>query len=124
MKKGWVEVTLGDICESASNIKWSEYKGDGLEYIDLTSVDRNSLMITETTKVTSDNAPSRARKVIHEDDVIFATTRPTLKRVTIIGREYHNQICSTGFAVLRPIADVVITRFIYYFILSEAFIGK
>lgn len=121
MKAGWVDVTLGAICESTSNIKWSEYDGDSLDYIDLTSVDRDSLTITETTKVTSDNAPSRARKIIHKDDVIFATTRPTLGRVTTIGQEYHNQICSTGYAVLRPMAGVVITRFIYYFILSESF---
>ena len=121
MKEGWVDVTLGAICESTSNIKWSEYDGDSLDYIDLTSVDRDSLTITETTKVTSDNAPSRARKIIHKDDVIFATTRPTLGRVTTIGQEYHNQICSTGYAVLRPMAGVVITRFIYYFILSESF---
>lgn len=121
MREGWVDVTLGAICESTSNIKWSEYDGDSLDYIDLTSVDRDSLTITETTKVTSDNAPSRARKIIHENDVIFATTRPTLGRVTTIGREYHNQICSTGYAVLRPMAGVVITRFIYYFILSESF---
>lgn len=121
MREGWVDVTLGAICESTSNIKWSEYDGDSLDYIDLTSVDRDSLTITETTKVTSDNAPSRARKIIHENDVIFATTRPTLGRVTTIGREYHNQICSTGYAVLRPMAGVVTTRFIYYFILSESF---
>ena len=124
MKEGWDNVTLGSVCQKNSNIKWADQNGRSFKYIDLSSVSRDDLIITETAIVNSVNAPSRAKKIVLKDDVIFATTRPTLKRVTIINEEYDNQICSTGYAVLRPIKDKVDSRFIYYFILSEEFMNR
>jgi len=47
-------------------------------------------------------APSRARKIIKSGDIVFATTRPYLKNIAVVPLVLDNQICSTGFCVLRP----------------------
>lgn len=103
-----------------SNIKWiqtdTEYK-----YIDLTSVDINRHQIKEIKKINKENAPSRAKQIVHCEDVIFATTRPTLKRYYFVGHEYNNQICSTGFCVLRANDKFVLPKWIYYLISSKKF---
>jgi len=52
-------------------------------------------------KVLGSDAPSRARQVIRTNDVIVSTTRPNLNAVAMIPFELDNQICSTGFCVLR-----------------------
>ena len=52
-------------------------------------------------RILGTEAPSRARRIIHENDVIMSTVRPYLKAFAIVPKEYDNQICSTGFAVLR-----------------------
>lgn len=45
-------------------------------------------------------APTRARKVVKENDIILSTVRPNRNAVAIIPKELDNQICSTGFAVI------------------------
>ena len=105
MKEGWKMVKLGDICEKIKNIKWTE-NSLSFQYIDLTSVDRETDTILATQIINSKDAPSRAKQIIKEGDVLFATTRPTLKRICRIPHNYQNSICSTGFCVLRPLEEV------------------
>ena len=124
MREDWFQIPLGKICEKTSNIKWQDHLDESFEYIDLSSVSRESLSIMETTSIKSENAPSRAKKIVFKNDVIFATTRPTLKRVTIISERYHNHICSTGYTVLRQNTKLVKAKFIYYFIQSEGFMKR
>src|SRR3989344_5999566 len=124
MSGKWEEKELGEICEKVSNIKWGNDTNKDFKYIDLTSVSREDFSIAETKENNSKNAPSRAKKVVKANDVIFGTTRPTLMRVTVIPEEFNNHICSTGFAVLRAKKERVLSQFIYYFIRSERFMNR
>lgn len=47
-------------------------------------------------------APSRARKIVRENEIIISTVRPNRNAVAIIPGELDNQSCSTGFAVIKP----------------------
>lgn len=107
-------MALSEICTTTSNIRWGDASGRTFKYIDLSSVDRNFNCISDTMAINQNNAPSRAQKIVETDDVIFGTTRPTLKRYCVIGKEYDGQICSTGFCVLRPKKKVVLSKWIYY----------
>ena len=113
-------MTIDECTEKTSNIKWKTTTGQ-YRYIDLSSVDRETCTIGETTVVDSTNAPSRAQQIIHEDDVLFGTTRPLLKRFCIVPVEYDGQIASTGYCVLRPKKTVVRPKWIYYSIACHAF---
>ena len=124
MKEGWENIKLLDVCEKTNNIKWAQLNGESFKYVDLSSVSRETLIITESSIINKSNAPSRAKKIIKSDDIIFATTRPTLKRVTRINDDFNNQICSTGYCVLRPQKDKITSKFIYYFILTDEFMNR
>ncbi len=78
-------------------------------------------MITETIKINAEDAPNRAQKIVKKDDVIFATTRPTLRRFAIIGDDYDNEIASTGYCALRANTFQVLPKWIYYNISTLAF---
>lgn len=123
MSKNWEEKTLGEVCQNTSNIKWNDSLSNEYKYIDLSSVSRNNLNITDSVDITKETAPSRAKKIIQINDIIFATTRPTLKRLTIIPKEYDNQICSTGYVVLRPKQEIIESKYIYYFLRTDDFIN-
>jgi len=69
-------------------------------YIDIESVEGNTGIISNPKRILGRDAPSRARRVVHYKDVIMSTVRPYLKAFAIVPKEYDNQICSTGFAVL------------------------
>ena len=112
--------SLGEVAESTQNISWKEQAGQVFNYIDLSSVDRVSKKITETTEITKDTAPSRAQRIVKENDIIFGTTRPTLGRYTKISQEFDNQICSTGFYVFRA-SDKVLPNYVYHIFASNDF---
>lgn len=120
---GWEKKTLGDVCEKTKNINWKDYTNEEFEYIDLSSVSRDTLLVTETTMVNKENAPSRAKRIIQKGDVIFATTRPTLKRATIITSDLDGQICSTGFVVLRPKKNIN-SDWIFFYLLTSTFMDR
>jgi type I restriction enzyme S subunit len=95
--------------------------GQEFQYIDLTSVNRENNQITETQTICSENAPSRAQQIVATDDVIFGTTRPTLKRYCLITPEYNGQICSTGFCVLRANKEFILPKYLYFILTTNDF---
>lgn len=114
-------IMLGEVCLKTENIKWKENENIDYLYIDLTSVSRENNKITDSQTVNSSNAPSRAQQIVLKADVIFGTTRPTLKRVAIIPEIYHKQVCSTGFCVLRANQEQTLSKYLYYILKTSRF---
>lgn len=112
--------TLSDITSATKNIQWNT-TNKMYKYIDLSSVDKEKRLITDTIEINSKNAPSRAQKIIIKKDIIFATTRPTQLRVCIISNEFSNQIASTGFCVLRANKDKVLPKWIFHHLTTNVF---
>lgn len=93
-------------------------------YIDISSVDNKTFTITDYKFISGKNAPSRARRVVKIGDVLISTVRPNLKSFCIIDDErFNNQICSTGFAVLRS-KVIIQPRFLFFYALSDIFVSK
>ncbi|MCD6093283.1 MAG: restriction endonuclease subunit S [Candidatus Omnitrophica bacterium] len=70
------------------------------EYIDISNINIFTGEIT-TQKLKGYRAPSRARKVVRENDIILSTVRPNRNAVAIIPKKLDNEICSTGFSVIK-----------------------
>ncbi|MGL4363457.1 MAG: restriction endonuclease subunit S [Bacteroidales bacterium] len=116
-------VTIGSCVSKVQKIKWSEHSSDVYKYIDLSSVDRQTHIISDVEEITINNAPSRAQQIVEEGDILFGTTRPMLQRYTLIDKQYNQQICSTGFCVLRTNEDKLLSGWLYHQISSEAFLS-
>ncbi|HMM39004.1 MAG TPA: restriction endonuclease subunit S [Desulfovibrio sp.] len=112
---------LGGLLKRTSNIRWQDVQGEEFQYIDLTSVDRNTHVIGDTETIDGETAPSRAQQIVHEGDVIFGTTRPMLKRYCLISSKYDKQICSTGFCVLRAKTELLQQNFLFHLLGTEEF---
>lgn len=112
--------TIGEVTSQTSNIKWREAKRS-YRYVDLTAVDIETKKITVTTEITANNAPSRAQKLLQENDVIFATTRPTQQRFCLIDGEHSDEVASTGYCVLRAKQDEVLPKWILHWISTGYF---
>ena len=119
-KEGWEEKTLGEVSENIKNINWKN-ESSAYKYIDLSSVDRDKSIILNTVIVNKTNAPSRAKQLVNKNDIIFATTRPLLRRVTLIEKEYDKSICSTGFCVIRPNSNIIVPKYVFYVFKDEPF---
>ncbi len=116
----WEEKTLGKVLQKTETVNPKLNPNEEFIYLDVSSVNKETKQIEETSILLGKDAPSRARKLIKTNDVIFATVRPTHSRVTIITEEYNNQVCSTGYYVLRA-KDFLNNNFIYYFLLTFGF---
>jgi len=114
-------MSLKDCTLPTTNIKWSFEDEKTYKYIDLTSVDRDLHRIVETQSINKNNAPSRAQQIVKTGDVLFGATRPLLKRYCLVSSEFNNQICSTGFCVLRANTEIVLQKWILFQIASSAF---
>lgn len=100
---GWRWVKLGEVCEEKTGTRDPRLQPtDTFRYVDISSVDNTEKRILDASVLFGKDAPSRARQVINAGDVIVSTTRPNLNAVALVPHELDNQICSTGFCVLRP----------------------
>lgn len=111
---------LKNVCMKTNNIKWKSTTGQ-YRYIDLSSVDIQTHSIISTIEIDKMSAPSRAQQIVQEDDVIFATTRPTQMRACIIPTEYNGDICSTGYCVLRVDTKILLPRFLFFSLTASGF---
>lgn len=114
------KVKIKDIVCKTNKIKWNQTENT-YQYIDLSSVDRETHTLSNTSIIDENTAPSRAQQIVCVDDVLFGTTRPMLKRICVIPDEYDGQICSTGFCVLRAIDNIVQPKWIYHVLNTAQF---
>ena len=92
-----------------------------LRYIDLSSVNTGNKRIEAIELITKTNAPSRAKQIVKSKDIIFGTTRPMQERLALIPDYLDNQVCSTGYCVLRGDKEIVKEKWIYYNFLKTDF---
>jgi len=116
----WDTRLLGDILEPTETLDPQRAPNSEFEYIDVSSVSNKTFRIEQTQTLKGRDAPSRARRRVKANDVLFATVRPTLSRIALVPNELDNQICSTGYFVLRPRPGIC-ARFLFYFLLTEEF---
>lgn len=57
--------------------------------------------ITDCTVAYGKDLPSRARRVVHTNNVILSSVGGSLQSCALVSSEYDNAICSTGFFVVR-----------------------
>ena len=72
-----------------------------MTYVDISSVNA-AKGISSTTKVSFEDAPSRARRIVRDGDTIVSTVRTYLRAIAAIQDPIPNTVVSTGFAVVRP----------------------
>ncbi len=123
MKNNWEVKTLGDLLQKTETINPTLNPEKEFNYIDVSSVSNKTFEIESVNVIKGKDAPSRARKLIKTGDIIFATVRPTLRRISIIPEKFNNQVCSTGYFVLRA-KENISGSLLFYYLLTDSFNEK
>ena len=87
-------------------------------YIDVDAVNNRLNIIDNPKKVRFENAPSRATRKLHKNDLLFSMVRPYLKNIALVDDIYKDAIASTGFYVITPSLGYY-PMFLYYLMLSN-----
>lgn len=116
----WEDKRLGEVIKvNAETLSLKTYCGD-IQYIDISSVNQGVLSGYKIYDI--NEAPSRARRIIRPNDIIYSTVRPNLKAYYYIKDGCpKNAIASTGFVVIRA-TEKSDSRFIYYLITEKSFV--
>jgi len=94
-----------------------------LEYVEISDVDEVQ-GITGTNSYIFADAPSRARRIVQDGDVLISTVRTYLRAIAPVVDPPNNLIASTGFAVIRPQEDGLIGNYLGYLLRAEWWIAE
>ncbi len=87
-------------------------------YIDVDAVNNKLNIIDNAKQMSIDNAPSRATRKLHQNDILFSMVRPYLRNIALVDDTYKSAIASTGFYVITP-GIVYFPKFLFYLMLSN-----
>ena len=90
---------LGNVC-SLNEKNFNPEDDIKYNYIELSNIG-NSGEITGCTSAIGAELPSRARRLVHTNDVIVSSIEGSLQSVALVTDEYDKAICSTGFYVVE-----------------------
>jgi len=121
---GWQMAPLRRVCQETERCNPRRNPGMVFTYVEISSISPATGRIDATNVLTSSRAPSRARKVIREGDVLVATTRPYLRKIAIVPKELDGEICTTGLCVLRPDPELLEPEWLYFICRSDEFIDE
>ena len=127
LPEGWKWVKLEDIVEinpkSINPVR--DFGEETFTYIDINSVENYTGKITNPKTIVGKKAPSRARRLIKHKDILLSTVRPYLMAHAFVSSEYENQVCSTGFTVLRVKNEKqVYPKYLWFCLFSEALLRQ
>ena len=77
-------------------------KEEKFTYIDLDAVNNKKNNIDNPKILKSTNAPSRASRKLHTNDVLYSMVRPYLRNIALVDKKFSNAIASTGFYIITP----------------------
>jgi restriction endonuclease S subunit len=81
----------------------TKYPDDNFSYVELADIDSSIGIIHSVNRVKGKEAPSRARRLLKEGDVIVSSVEGSLEKVALIDKEHDACLASTGFFQFRPL---------------------
>ena len=117
--EGWEVKSLGEvvICNS-ENLK-SNSGIKHINYLDTSSLTDNKVDEYQYLNLDIDEIPSRAKRIVKENDIVFSTVRPNLRHFGLLKNIPENLIVSTAYCVLRSNHNFISNEYIYLAIIQE-----
>lgn len=112
--EAWRKIRLGDACVTNADSYSPKEEWKFVNYLDTGNITDNRIDSIQYIDVENDKLPSRARRKVKKDSIIYSTVRPNQRHFGIIKTQPENFLVSTGFAVIDVDANVLNADFLYY----------
>ena len=120
--EAWRKIRLGDACKTNANSYSPKEEWDFVNYLDTGNITNNRIDSIQFIDVRSEKLPSRARRKVKKDSIIYSTVRPNQRHFGIIKSQPEHFLVSTGFAVIDVDANVLDADFLYYLLTQAALV--
>lgn len=117
--KGWNLGRLVDFLDCNPETLSSKDNFETILYLDTSNITNNKIDELQELNLLSDEIPSRARRKVKSNDIIYSTVRPALRHFGIIKNLPENLIVSTGFAVFRVKGKILFPELVYSFLTDD-----
>lgn len=114
MMEAWKKIRLGDACVTNADSYSPKEEWKFVNYLDTGNITDNRIDSIQCIDVENDKLPSRARRKVKKNSIIYSTVRPNQRHFGIIKTQPENFLVSTGFAVIDVDAGMLDADFLYY----------
>ena len=95
-----------------------------VNYLDTSSITSGTITEVQQIRPSEEKLPSRARRILRKNDVVFSTVRPNQLHYGIISNPMPNMLGSTGFAVIRSKRPSIPNEIIYLALTEPSFVEQ
>lgn len=124
MMEGWRTIRLGNACNTNVDSYSPKEKWPFVNYLDTGNITDNRIDAVQHIDVKHEKLPSRARRKVRRNSIIYSTVRPNQRHFGIIKKQPDNFLVSTGFAVIDTDEEVLDADFLYYLLAQSTVVEK
>lgn len=117
--ESWQKIRLGDYCKTNSTTFGKSDNYAFVNYLDTGNITENIIDEIQYIDTTVDKLPSRARRKVSFNSIIYSTVRPNQKHFGIIKTQPENFLVSTGFAVIDADEKQIDSDFLYHYLTQK-----
>ena len=116
MPQGWMPTRLGSICKTNQRTYSVSEQWPFVNYLDTGNITENRVSEIQHIVIGQDTLPSRARRKVAIDDILYSTVRPNQRHYGIVKDVLPNMLVSTGFTVITADKGKADSDFLYYYL--------
>ena len=120
----WKKVKLGDVAKTNKSTYSSKENWEFVNYLDTGSITMNNIEELQYINTKTDKLPSRARRKVKTNSIVYSTVRPNQLHYGIIKSQPNNFLVSTGFTVIEVIENEAVPDFVYYALTQREVIDR
>ncbi len=113
----WKEYRLGECIETNKQSIGKDYPFSEILYLDTGSITANRIDGLQRFNIS--DAPSRAKRLVQENDIIYSSVRPNQLHYGFINNPKENLVVSTGFVVITCKQEKIHPKFLFYYLSSD-----
>lgn len=110
---------LKDICKTNQSSYSKSDKWTFINYLDTGNINKNKIDKIQCINLENEKLPSRAKRKVEIDDIIYSTVRPNQLHYGIIKQIPDNFLVSTGFTTIKVNKKIAEPKFIFYYITQD-----
>jgi type I restriction enzyme S subunit len=114
----WSHVRLGDVVRTNASLYSEKESWQSVKYLDTGSISENKIEQIQTIDLKKEKLPSRAKRKVNKNDIVYSTVRPIQRHYGILKNIPENFLVSTGFTTISA-TEKTDSAFIYYYLTQK-----
>ena len=115
----WITCLLGDVAKTNQSSYGHKDNWAYVNYLDTGNITQNKIDDIQCIDLTTEKLPSRAKRKVKYNSIIYSTVRPNQLHYGIVKEQPSNFLVSTGFTVIDADEDKVSPDFLYYILTQQ-----